>query len=208
MGVAALVGDFNYSIGTSPLAIGNFFSYFTVQSAIIAVLVFVWGAISAFTQSEDSLWLDMLRVLATSWIIVSGIVFAVILVEGSLRGVPVWAPWSSQLMHFWIPAYALLDWLLAPGQNVPWKTIGFVMVFPLIWLVYTMLRGAQVYWYPYFFLDPALTDIPYELGFYLVIVVAIFTGTVALLIGISRLPRLEHVRDRLATKGGGGPTKK
>jgi hypothetical protein len=82
------------------------------------------------------------------------------------------------------------------------------MVFPLIWLVYTMLRGGQVYWYPYFFLDPALTDIPYELGFYLVIVVAIFTGTVALLIGISRLPRLEHVRDRLATKGGGGPTKK
>lgn len=194
--VAALAGDFNYSLGINSLAIGNFFSYFTVQSALIIIVVFILGAISAFRDQEDPLWLDMVRVLATAWVIVSGIVFAFILIEGSLRGIPVWSPWSSQLMHFWIPAYALLDWLIAPGRDVPWRTIGFALVFPVLWVAFTMVRGSLVYWYPYFFLDPALVDFPFEFGFYLAIVVAIFTGVVALLIVISRLPRFEHIRER------------
>jgi hypothetical protein len=195
-GVVALVGDFNYSLGSNPLAIGNFFSYFTVLSAVIAVTVFVIGAVYALRNRLDPLWLDMVRMLMTVWVIVSGIVFAVILVEGSLRGVPVWAPWSSQLLHFWIPAYALLDWLIAPGRDVPWRTVGYIMSFPLAWVVYTMIRGSLVHWYPYFFLDPLLVDFPFEFALYLLAVVVIFTGVAAGVIAISRLPRLERLRER------------
>jgi hypothetical protein len=198
VGVAALVGDFIYSLGTNPLAIGNFFSYFTVQSAVIAVVLLIVGAVYALRNRPDPLWFDMVRVLATVWIIVSGIVFAVILIEGAARGVPVWAPWSSQLLHFWIPAYALVDWLIAPGRDVPWRTVGWVMVFPVLWVVYTLIRGSIVYWYPYFFLDPVLVDFPFELALYLLLVVVIFTGVTAGLIAISRLPRLEHLRERFA----------
>lgn len=197
-GIVALAGDFNYSLGSNPLAIANFFSYFTVQSAIIAVAVFAIGAIYALREKVDPLWLDMVRVLATAWVIVSGIVFAFILVEGSLRGVPVWAPWSSQLMHFWIPAYAVIDWLVAPGRKVPWKTTGFVLIFPVLWVAFTMVRGSFVYWYPYFFLDPALVEIPFEFALYLIIIVGIFCAVAALLIAISHLPRIEHLRARLA----------
>lgn len=196
VGIAALAGDFNYSLGTNPLAIGNFFSYFTVQSALIAVTVFVIGAVYGLRNKLDPLWLDMVRVLMTVWVIVSGIVFAVILVEGSLRGVPVWAPWSSQLLHFWIPAYALVDWLIAPGRDVPWRTVGYIMVFPLAWVVFTMIRGTLVHWYPYFFLDPLLVDFPFEFALYLAFVVIIFTGVAAGVIAISRLPRFEHLRER------------
>ncbi|MEX1077488.1 MAG: Pr6Pr family membrane protein [Homoserinimonas sp.] len=196
-GIAALAGDFNYSLGTNPLAIANFFSYFTVQSALLVVVVFVLGAVYGLRNELDPLWLDMIRVLATVWVIVSGIVFAVILVEGSLRGVPVWAPWSSQLLHFWIPGYALVDWLIAPGRDVPWRTVGFILVFPLLWVVFTMIRGSYVHWYPYFFLDPVLVAFPFEFAFYLLGVVVVFTGVAAAVIGISRLPRFEHLRERL-----------
>lgn len=195
-GAVALIGDFNYSLGSNPLAIGNFFSYFTVLSALIAVTVFVIGAVYALRNRLDPLWLDMVRMLMTVWVIVSGIVFAVILIEGSLRGVPVWAPWSSQLLHFWIPAYALLDWLIAPGRDVPWRTVGYIMSFPLAWVVYTMIRGSLVHWYPYFFLDPLLVDFPFEFALYLLAVVVIFTGVAAGVIAISRLPRLERLRER------------
>lgn len=199
-GIVALAGDFNYSFGSNPLSIGNFFSYFTVQSAIIAVIVFIIGAVYALRDKADPLWLDMVRVLATAWVIVSGIVFAFILIEGSSRGIPVWAPWSSQLMHFWIPAYAVIDWLVAPGRKVPWKTTGFVLVFPLLWVIFTMFRGAIVYWYPYFFLDPALVEIPFEFALYLVAVIGVFCAVAALLIATSRLPRVEHLRERLTQK--------
>jgi hypothetical protein len=195
-GVVALIGDFNYSLGSNPLAIGNFFSYFTVLSALIAVTVFVIGAVFALRNRLDPLWLDMVRMLMTVWVIVSGIVFAVILIEGSLRGVPVWAPWSSQLLHFWIPAYALVDWLIAPGRDVPWRTVGYIMSFPLAWVVYTMIRGSLVHWYPDFFLDPLLVDFPFEFALYLLVVVIIFTGVAAGVIAISRLPRLERLRER------------
>lgn len=185
-GVVALVGDINFTIGAGPFAIANFFSYFTVQSMILAVVVFGVGAVNAIKDERDPVWLDQARALSTTYVTVSGIVFAVILVEGTARGVPVWAPWSSQLLHFVIPAYALLDWWLAPGREVPWKTLAFVMLFPGVWVVYTMLRGIQVYWYPYFFLDPAIVGIPIELGLYLLAVVAVFSATVAALIAISR----------------------
>ena len=195
-GIAALSGDFNYSLGTNPLAIGNFFSYFTVQSALIAVTVFVIGAVYGLRNQLDPLWLDMVRMLMTVWVIVSGIVFAVILVEGSLRGVPVWAPWSSQLLHFWIPGYALIDWLIAPGRDVPWRTVGYILVFPMTWVIFTMIRGPMVHWYPYFFLDPLLVDFPFEFAVYLLVVVVIFTGVAAGVIAISRIPRFEHLRER------------
>ncbi|AWB89096.1 Pr6Pr family membrane protein [Homoserinimonas hongtaonis] len=185
-GVVALVGDINFTIGTSPLAIGNFFSYFTVESMILAVMVFVWSGIVALTGRRDPLPLDQLRALAVAYVTVSGIVFSVLLIEGTMRGVPVWAPWSSILLHFVIPALALLDWIVAPGRLLPWSTIGWVLVFPAIWVVYTMIRGANVYWYPYFFLDPSLVDVPFELGLYLLAVVVIFASTTTLLIAVSR----------------------
>lgn len=196
VGVVALLGDFNYSIGTSPLATFNFFSYFTVQSMMLAVVVFVVAAVHELRALPDRQWLSTLRLLATTYVTVSGIVFGAILFEGTLRDIPVWAPWSSQLLHFWIPAFALVDWFTAPGRDVPWRTIRLVLVFPVVWVAYTMVRGSIVYWYPYFFLDPVLVRVPFEYGLYLAIIVAIFSGITALLIGISRLPSLERLREQ------------
>ena len=201
-GIIALAGDFNYSLGSNPLAIANFFSYFTVQSAMLAVIMFVVGGIYALRDQLDPLWLDMARLLVTVWIVVSGIVFTVILVEGNLRGVPVWSPWSSQLLHFWIPAYAIVDWLIAPARDVPWRTVGFVLLFPSVWVVYTMIRGSHVHWYPYFFLDPVLVAFPFEFALYLLAVVIIFTTVAAVIIAISRLRLLEHIRERFGQSRG------
>lgn len=199
-GIVALIGDVNYTIGTSPLAIGNFFSYFTVQSMMLAVIVFLAGAVDALGQRRRRLWLDKARAVATTYVTVSGVVFAVLLVEGTSRGVPVWAPWSSQLLHFVLPTYALLDWWLAPGREVPWKTLFLVLPFPAVWVVYTMVRGASVYWYPYFFLDPALVEIPWELMLYLLAIVGVFSAIIAALIAISRrhhrLAEARRARDR------------
>jgi hypothetical protein len=179
--IVALIGDVNFTIGTSPFAIGNFFSYFTVQSMMLAVLVFSIAALIALRQPRDPVWLDQVRALVTTYVTVSGIVFAVLLVEGTTRGVPVWAPWSSQILHFVLPAYALLDWWLAPGREVPWKTLGIVMLFPAVWVVYTM--------------------IPFELALYLLAIVAVFSLIVALLIALSRR---HHPRSPVTRATGGG----
>lgn len=64
-----------------------------------------------------------------------------------------------------IPQVLLVDAFLAPRRRpLPWRTIGVVVVFPVLWVLYTMIRANFVtgpatggpWWYPYPFLDPHL----------------------------------------------------
>jgi hypothetical protein len=55
------------------------------------------------------------------------------------------------------PVVVVVDWFVdrSPiratlGQAATW------LIFPAVWLVYTMIRGPRADWYPYPFLDPDL----------------------------------------------------
>ncbi len=190
VGVVALLGYFDYVLGFAAFAVYNYFSYFTVLSGMAAVVAFVAGAIIAFTRAVDPAWLDWFRLLITTYIIVSGIVFLTIVIQSSSRDYTIEVPWSSQLLHFWIPSIALLDWLTDAGKTrLPWKTTAWVMLVPVIWGAFTLVRGALVGWYPYFFLDPAQVSGPLETLLYSLVAVVLFTGIAAVLTAMSRRPR-------------------
>ncbi|MDJ0324548.1 Pr6Pr family membrane protein [Cryobacterium sp. PH31-AA6] len=189
-GVAALLGYFEYVLGFATFAIYNYFSYFTVLSGMAAIVAFVAAAIVAFRREVDPPWLDWFRLLITTYIIVSGVVFLTIVIQSSSRAYTIEVPWSSQLLHFWIPSIALLDWLTDAGKaRLPWKTTAWVMLVPGIWGAFTLTRGALVGWYPYFFLDPAQVSGPLETVLYSLVAVALFTGIAAALTATTRLPR-------------------
>jgi hypothetical protein len=58
------------------------------------------------------------------------------------------------LLHYVTPALFLLDWLLfVPKGRVPWRTIFSALVFPLVYIGWTLLHGAQTGWYPYPFVN-------------------------------------------------------
>ncbi|GAA3888437.1 hypothetical protein GCM10022381_32910 [Leifsonia kafniensis] len=186
-GAIGLIGNFDYVLGFKTFGANNFFSYFTIQSAIAAVVMFVLAAIVAFRRREDPPWLDVLRTLVTTYIIVSGIVFALMVVESSSRAYRIDVPWSDQVLHFWIPAFALLDWLFDPHKNrMRWHLVGWVVIYPLVWGAFTLVRGAQVGWYPYFFLDGSQVSLAETVG-YCLLCLAIITGVTALLVSTSRL---------------------
>jgi hypothetical protein len=190
-GLVALNGYFQYTLGVATFAIANFFSYFTVQSAIASVFVFVTAAIVALRRPTDPVWLDMLRAMVTTYILVSGVVYGIIVWQSSGANYSIDVPWSSQLLHFVIPACALIDWIVDPFKaRLPWKYLGWAIVFPVIWLIYTLVRGPIVGWYPYFFLDARQVSGPGETVFYCLIVVVIITGIAALLTGITRFKRM------------------
>ena len=188
-GLLALAGYFDYVLGFATFAVYNYFSYFTVLSGMAAVVAFVAGAIVAFTRTDDPIWLDWFRMLVTTYILVSGIVFLTIVIQSSSRDYTIEVPWSSQLLHFWIPMIALLDWLTDAGKaRLPWKTMAWVMLVPGLWGAFTLLRGSVVGWYPYFFLDPAQVSGPLETLLYSLVAVVLFTGIAAALTATSRLP--------------------
>ena len=189
--VIALWGNFNYVLGFSSFATANFFSYFTIQTAMITVVVLVVAGLIALLRKVDPPWLAIVRTTVMCYLLVSGIVFAMIVAQASTRSYRVDVPWSDTLLHFVVPALALVAWLydayLSPRTSpMPWSTLGWVLPFPVVWLVFTLIRGAEVGWYPYFFLDPVLVGGPIGIAFYCLIVLIIFLGVTALLVAISR----------------------
>jgi len=196
-GITALVGDFDYTLGFPTFVISNFFSYFTVQSAFAGVLVFAMGAAVAFDRIVDPGWFDAVRAVVTTYIVISGIIFALIVAQSSSRDYRIDVPWSSQLLHFWIPAVALLDWFLAPGtRRLSWRTCIASLVFPVVWGTFTLIRGGFVGWYPYFFFDPRQVT-GWETAIYCVISLAIIVAVASGLVISTRVPRVWRL------KGGG-----
>ncbi len=129
----------------------NYFSYFTIDSNLIAVAVLVAGAVTR--SGGDSRHLDIVRGGAVVYMSITGVVFTLLL---SNTDVDTAIPWVNTVVHELMPLVILADWLLAPPkarlsmrQGVLWLS------FPLMWIVYTLIRGAIVNHYPYPFLDPA-----------------------------------------------------
>jgi hypothetical protein len=203
--IVAIIGNYQYVLGFRFFATTNFFSYFTVQSAMAAVVTLTIAGWFALRRPRDPAWLGILRTMVTVYVLVSGIVFGLIVVQASTRDYRVEVPWSDTLLHFVVPALAVVAWttdaVLAVNPRVPWSTVGWVLLYPSFWLAYTLLRGADIGWYPYFFLDEAQVGGSIGVAFYCALVLAIFVALTAALVAVNRaLWRM--ARDRRARPPG------
>ncbi|PKQ34192.1 MAG: hypothetical protein CVT61_12455 [Actinobacteria bacterium HGW-Actinobacteria-11] len=149
-----------------PTVIVNFFSFFTILSNVLAAVALVvgglWGILNRKTTSPEPRWLALILVCASTYAIVTGIVYNTL-----LRGIELpqgaTVPWSNEVLHVIVPLIMLLDLLFAPRRRaLGWSAVGATAVFPLVWVAYTMIRAnlvispatGQPYWYPYPFLNP------------------------------------------------------
>lgn len=152
----------------------NFFSYFTNLANLFAAGVLVRGAILAGAGQPGSPTDERLRGMAVVYMTVVGVVFSILLRNvdlGALR------PWINVLLHYVMPVVVVADWLALPGTSLTaardWLLVPAV---PLIYVVYVLVRGASVGWYPYPFLDPRRTGSGSVAG-HVVAIVALFLVT-------------------------------
>lgn len=171
--VAAVIGQLTLSIGfwTSHgvtnigVSVWNFFSFFTILSNVLAAVVLLIGAAFLVTRTGlDPVWFTTARAAVATFMIITGVVYNVLLRTIELpQGTTL--EWANEVFHVVAPAWMLLDWLLAPGRGaLAWRRIVVILVFPLAWIAYTLVRGPLIhneltdepYWYPYPFLNPFL----------------------------------------------------
>ncbi|OUE27930.1 hypothetical protein BFL37_01135 [Clavibacter michiganensis] len=204
--VVALMADFDYVQGFTTFAAENWFSYFTTQSAMAGVVVLAASGVHALRGGVEPPLMAAVRAVVLGYIVVSGVVFGLIVLEASSQAYYVEVPWSSRLLHFVIPAYALLDWTFAPGRpRVTWKAVGWAMLFPVAWCAFTEYRGPRVGWYPYFFLDPAQVGVPLGIAAWLALVAGVLAAVSALVVALSRVRPAEPGPRGGARPGGGDP---
>lgn len=140
----------------------NFFSYFTVDSNLLTVAICLAGALTlARRDGPEPARLTLVRASVTTYMVITGIVYNLLLRAEAPS--PAIVTWSNEILHVVGPLYVLLDWLLAPGRNpVRQREVLAVVAFPIVWAVYTLLRGPSAtdpythatHWYPYPFLNP------------------------------------------------------
>ncbi|MEP6481357.1 MAG: Pr6Pr family membrane protein, partial [Rhodoglobus sp.] len=155
-GIAGLVAIVATLLDTaSRVAINpfNFFGYFTTQSNILTAFVFLAAAGATFAGRAQSRALLYSRAAVTTYIVIVGIVYNTLL-AGTEGGISL--EWANWVLHVAIPIYAALDWILfADRPALAWKRIWIVLVYPIVWIIVILIRGATDGFVPYPFLNPA-----------------------------------------------------
>jgi hypothetical protein len=200
--VAAIVAQLIRSVGnwqktglSVSFGITNFFSFFTIESNVFTIAICLVGAVLVFAKRSDPRWFSVFRVIVVTYMAVTGVVYNLL-----LRGVELpqgtTVAWSNEVLHVVACAYIVLDWIFAPGRPVlPWRTLRAIVVFPIVWVIYTLIRapfttglnyGGRA-WYPYPFLDPSLANEGYfSVFFYVVLIAGVVCGAGAAAIWVSR----------------------
>jgi hypothetical protein len=155
----------------------NFFSYFTIQSNLIAIASLTLAGLASFARPARR-W-DMLRGGAVVYMTVTGVVYALLL---SGTDVDTALNWVNTVVHQLMPIVVVVDWLLDPPiRPIALRRSLVWVIYPLFWIAYTMIRGAIVGWYPYPFLDPA----PAGYGPVVVTTVVILGAGIALCLAVA-----------------------
>lgn len=153
LNIAAILTQLLYSSQYAlSFNIVNFFSFFTILANVFVSIVFVVSALYLAQGRRPSPADDVLRGASVLYMVVTGIVYALLL---SGIDVDLSLPWVNLQLHYIMPIVVILDWLYQPQlskltvrRTVPW------LIFPAIYLVYSLVRGPIVGWYPYPFLNP------------------------------------------------------
>jgi hypothetical protein len=134
----------------------RFFSYFTIQSNILALV----GAVSlAIDPDRDGRLWRVVRLDGLLGIVITGVVYATLL-SGlvALAGIDFLV---NGAFHYFAPWWTLLGWLLfGPRPRIDWASVRWAFLWPVLWVAYAFLHGALSDWYPYPFLDVAEVGYP------------------------------------------------
>jgi hypothetical protein len=181
--VAAIVGQLIPSTADPSFSVFNFFGYFTIQSNII--IAAAWGVtlVLAARGRRTSTRAAAFRGAATVYIATTGIVYNTLLTGAAVSNT---VAWSNSLLHQIIPLYAVLDWLLFSDRaRLPMRQVWWFLIYPAVWLIVVLIRGATDGWVPYPFLNPSLG---YGIVALYCLGVALFIGLMGVLVvGMSRL---------------------
>ena len=177
-------------ISNAPL--GNFFSYFTILSNSLVALSLTLANLSP--SSPAGRFFGRLTVQTAIALYIS----AVCLVYNTvLRGLYVLQGWSlymDNMLHLVIPVLYVLYWILFRSKgHLAWRNGLQWIIFPLLYLGYSLIRGSILHWYPYPFLN--VDQIGYhQVLFNSSVMLALFFAGGLLLIWIFKLAKKRQVQ--------------
>ena len=169
----------------------EYFSYFTIQTSLIAVITLSVSGWFSWTGRKETRVLNVVRLSTVTFTVVVTLVYNLLLrglADDPKDGGYVWPVLPNEILHVWAAIFMLIDWMLSSRRiNLRIRTIFWVLVFPLAWLIYSVIRGLIVNWWPYWFINPnEPAGITGMLTYILAIMLFLLTVAIALL-GLQRI---------------------
>jgi hypothetical protein len=133
--------------GFSPAAIAwRYLGYFTILTNIFVAVIWTRAAL----RTDASM--PRLEATGAVSIMMVGIIYHALLASR-------WNPQGLQLVadfthHTLVPALFAVYWLIRPHGQLKWIDAFALVIWPLAYCPYALIRGAFDGWYAYFFLDP------------------------------------------------------
>lgn len=192
-------GAVDGAFDTPAARVANLFTFFTILSNLVVAAT---SLVLAIDPDRRSTLFRVLRLDALLGIAVTGLVYHTLL--AGLYQLSGGAKFADILFHTVSPLLAVAGWVLfGPRGLIDRRVVLWSVAYPLAWLVFTLVRGALIDWYPYPFLD--VTALGYgtvalnSLG-----ITALFLGLAAAAMALDRL-LARSTRAVLGGMTGSGP---
>ncbi|MBC7805572.1 MAG: Pr6Pr family membrane protein [Akkermansiaceae bacterium] len=141
-----------------PFDYPNYFSFFSIQSSLFAALVLIASAIR-IGRGEHGEGLTFWRGAVTLCLTLAGTVYLVLL-GGASESLQSPREQTNAVLHYLVPVALLADWFLGPKERIPFRLGLMWLLYPLLYVVYSLVRGRFTEWYPYPFLNPIVSGYP------------------------------------------------
>ena len=152
----ALIAQFYLIIENRTASIAEtiirYFGFFTILTNIIVAVCCTFLLFRPASQAGKFFSKANTQTAIAVYIFVVGLVYNIILRF-------LWKPEGLQmivdeLLHSVIPLLFIIQWYLyAPKQGLKWKDIFPWLIYPLLYLIYTLFHGSLSAFYPYPFIN-------------------------------------------------------
>lgn len=162
----------------------DYISFFTILSNLLITLIFTWVAVAPPGPPAS------VQAAAAAYISIVGIGYNLLLRS-------LWDPEGLQkvadvMLHDIMPILYLIFWgaFSRRLRSFPWRDASVWLIWPLLYLIYSMVRGQLRGWYPYPFLNPVAYGYPRVISTIIGFLIG-FLGTGFVVIALTRLGPVE-----------------
>ena len=136
----------------------EYFAFFSIDSSIFAGIVVLLSGIWLLQGKAETERQNILRLIVTVSMIIVGVVYHALLGDSAVAPEDIGYEWPripNLVIHTWAPIAISVDYLLSlKGAKPKLRKALWVVVYPLVWLFISIIRGLADGWWPYWFINP------------------------------------------------------
>jgi len=136
----------------------EYFSYFTITSCLLSAGVLAYAGVCIIRNQRENKSLSLVRLTVAASMVIVGVIYNALLANADPDPRDIGYAWPvlpNLIMHTYMPILIFIEYLIFNTTfQLKLKSAFWVLVYPLSWLAFTIIRGLINGWWPYWFLDP------------------------------------------------------